>query len=151
MTDTATQHQAALTEAFARVVKAEEQERQLAAELKAHELRLKPLVSAAQKQAADAWSDVQCLMNDTGEVETVVKLDRFSCAKIHYTPPGVKCVVDPEAVPDAYAKVERKAMLNEIKRDFLEPWKAGANLPNWLAFEKGEPTLTYKLIKNKGD
>ena len=145
------QHQAALTEAFARVVKAEEQERQLAAELKAHELRLKPLITAAQKQLADAWGEVQCLMADTGEFEAVVKLDRFSSAKLHYTTPGVRCLVDAEAVPDAYAKVERKAVLNEIKRDFLELWKAGAALPNWLAFEKGEPVLTYKLVKNKGD
>ena len=150
MTDPIRQHETALVHAFAKVVQAERAEAELNAQLTAAENRLKPLIAAANKALADAWSDVECLLSETGETEATVQYDAGLVARIHYTTPGVKCVVDADACPEEYAKTERKPKLNDIKRDFLDLWKAGAHTPNWVSFEAGEPKLSWKPTKATG-
>ena len=157
MTDTATDpiaaHHTALLHAFAKVVQAERAGVAAQAELQQAEARLKPRVAAASKALADAWSDVEALLADTGETEVVLPYAAGVLARVHYTTPGVKCVVDPEACPEEYLKVEKKPKLNDVKRDFLELWKAGAHVPNWVQFVPGEARLTWEPAKQptKGD
>lgn len=150
MTDAITDHETALFDAFTRVVRAERLVAELKAELQRTAAALQSRITATAKSIADAWSDVEALMADTGETEVLIPYAADLVARVHYTTPGVKCVADAEACPEEYVRVKREPKLVEIKRDFLELWKAGAAVPNWITFEPGEARLTWSPAKSRG-
>lgn len=150
MTDAITEHETALLHAFAKVVRAEQDQTAAATELQAAEARLKPRLAAAGTALAEAWAGVRQLMAEAGETEVTIPYAPGLLARVHYTTPGVSAVVDAEACPDDLVQVTRKPKLAEVKRRHLDDWRDGRNLPNWLRFEKGEPQLTWTPTKDGG-
>lgn len=52
-------------------------------------------------------------------------------------------IIDVNAVPDEYCKIERKPKLNEIKAAY----KGAETLPNWLVFNEGSETINIDVVK----
>lgn len=139
------EHEQKLMAAFARILKAEEAEAEAKAELARHEVHANGVVTRAMLQAADAWKEIQSLMNETGEYEVLLP-GEVTDFKIGYgsTREVVK-VENPDAVPDEFCKLERKPMLKEIGehiRSLPEEQR-----PNWARLERTEAKLGWKAVK----
>lgn len=138
------QHEQAIMEAFAEILKAEQAIMEAKVEKREAEHRYNITVSPAELQVADAWVKIQTLMNETGEVEVILP-DENCDYKICYTTPRESVKVDADAVPDEFVKIERKPKLKEIG-EYLKGMPNDSRL-NWASLEKGEAKLTYKLVK----
>lgn len=97
----------------------------------------------AVNDAKLAAVEIEKEMSLTGEFEIKIE-GELTDYKIYWTTPreSVK-VINSDAVPDEFCKIERKPKLKEIG-DFIRQEKSP---PNWAMIEKGESKLTYKLIK----
>lgn len=102
-------------------------------------------VLSASKSVEDAMNNIESLMKESGEYEILLPGENGIDYKINYSTPrqSVK-IVDPNAVPDLFCKIERKPKLKEIG-DLL---KAGGS-HNWASLEYGEKKLQWKAVKHQ--
>lgn len=80
-------------------------------------------------------------MKANGVLEDIIqgKLHNY---KIAYQKQPERVVVEADAVPDEYCKIERKPKLAEIKAMLQD----GAQT-NWAKLERSEPKLNWKMVK----
>lgn len=140
------QHQTALLAAFARVLKAEQAASKAKTELDEHTTRLKGQISDAHAEEVRAWSDIQALIAQTGEVEVVLP-GAANDYRIHWSTPRESVQADVDAAPEEWVKVERKLKLKEIAEHLKQLRADGQPMPNWARFEKGQSSLCWKAVK----
>lgn len=117
------------------------------AEAKADAQRAIQKANQAEHALALAWDAVASLMAATGEYEAVLPgIDTDYLIAWSKPRESVK-VIDPEAVPDEFCKLERKPRLKEIGDMLKECRDNGITLPNWAALEPGQPKLGWKPVK----
>lgn len=143
MTDTAISIETQFFEAaFQAVLAAENELAEIKTKLDEVSTLLGNAKNGAEKRLADAWLEVEKMMAENGEYESIIVGQEIDY-KICYTTPrqSVK-IVNAEAVPDEYCKIERKPKLKEIG-DLL---KAGLQT-NYATLEYGDKKLQWKAIK----
>lgn len=141
------EHQEKLVKAFAAVISAERQISQIASERDALNAPLNERARQAEVLLAEAWVVIRGLLDESGEVSAVLP-GEVTDYEIYRTAAreSVK-VVDPEAVPEAFCKVERKPKLKEIGDYLRAQARASLPLPNWAALELGESKLAWRAKK----
>jgi hypothetical protein len=101
------------------------------------EMQLKIVMNQAQKAAEQARKEVERMMAETGEYEITE-----GNIKVAWSTPRMSVrVIDPDAVPEEFCKIERKPKLKEIK-EYLETTEC-----NWAKLEPGEIKLNWRYIK----
>ena len=103
---------------------------------------LKTEKAIAEGRVLMAWKAVKALMDETGEAELMLPANGGTWNKVYYTTPRQKVIVDDDAVPDEFCKIERKPKLREIG----EMLESGASV-NWARYETGESKLAWKNVK----
>ena len=98
-------------------------------------------IRAKQAEIDDIKAAFDADMKANGVLEDLIE-GRNHNYKISYAKQPEKVIVDADAVPDDYCKIERKPMLKEIK-DMLQ---SGAQT-NWARLERGDPQITWKMVK----
>lgn len=136
------EHEQALIDAFARVLRSEE----AISGLKSGMDMLKRDLELQERELAGAWQGVADLMASTGEPEVTLPGAGVDY-KIGWTPPRESVKVDADAVPDEFCKIERKPKLKEIAEHLNGLRDSAAALPNWGSFQLGASRLTWKAIK----
>lgn len=136
-----------LREAFKLLLEAEQREREAEKKLKDAQLILGNALSAKRKDVETAWSQIQEILNETGEVEPVIQANNVDYVIYRTKSKGKTVVADVNAVPEQYLRIKKEPNLLAIKEHF-EQYKP-ENLPNWLKFEKGEGKLTWKTVKKE--
>jgi hypothetical protein len=141
------QHQQALIDAFAEIVRAESQKSTAKVALEEAEARYAAELRVVENILSSAWEKIEKLLAETGE-PSVVLPGAVTDFEIYRTTPreSVK-VVDPSAVPDAFCKTERKPKLKEIGDYLRAQARAELPLPNWAAVEPGESKWTWRACK----
>jgi hypothetical protein len=141
------QHQQALIEAFAEIVKAENQKSAVATAAAEAETRYAAELRAVENVLTAAWGKVEKLLVETGEVSVSLP-GAVTDYEIYRTTPreSVK-VLDPAAVPEAFCKVERKPKLKEIGDYIRGQQRANLPVPNWASLERGESRLAWRAVK----
>lgn len=142
--DTIGSHEAALLQAFAAVLRAEEAIRVAKSDLQEVTARLSHDISLGELALTDAWKDVADLLAETGEFEATLP-GTANDYRLYWSTPSRRVKVEPDAVPDEFCKIERKPKLKEIG-DYLKGLPAEA-MPNWGRFEAGESKLAWKAVK----
>lgn len=134
---------------FAILLKAEEESANAKAALTEALTPLQFAVNAAEKKVADAWTEIEAAMKETGEYEVVLP-GSVTDYKIVWSAPRERVKADPEATPDEFVKIERKPKLKEIGEHLKALRDEGNPLPNWASVESGEAKLQWKAIKKSG-
>lgn len=98
----------------------------------------------AQRAATDAMIEVRDVMQHDGLVEENIR-GALVDYKIYFTTPrkSVK-VLDTDALPDEFCKIERKPNLRKINDHIAE-----GHTPNWATVEEGTPKLSYKAVMRR--
>lgn len=147
MNDTINEGEKELMEAFAKVLSREEILREAEAKLKEATTELSRLVNHAEIDLKQAWEEVDNFLRENGVTETIIP-GRHMDYKVSYgTPRESVKVIDPEAVPDEFVKLERKPKLKEIGEMLKKLRESGQALPNWATFQWGERKLGWKAVK----
>lgn len=107
---------------------------------------LKTKKALAEGKLVAAWKSVKELMDETGEAEVLLPGGNGTYNKVYYTTPRQRVVVDEDAIPDEFCKIERKPRLKDIG----EHLDSGAKI-NWARYELGESRLAWKNVKTKGN
>ncbi len=99
-------------------------------------------IAEAEYDLRESMKAIDAIMKESGEFEVGLTIGH-NHYKINYSTPrqSVK-IVDIDAVPDEFCKIERKPKLKEIG----ELLKNGNT--NWAMFELGEKKLQWKAIKH---
>lgn len=134
-------HEEYIQAAFDCVLKAEAELTEIDGKLSKSVAALRMERALAESTLYKAWKALDFLMQETGEVEVLLKADN-GWNKIYYTTPRQKVVVDDAAVPDNFCKIERKPKLKEIGEEL----DRGA-LFNWARYETGESKLAWRNVK----
>lgn len=139
----ANEHTVKLTEALGRIIGAEQE----IAACKQEMNEMKSRSAKAEKVIEAAWGEIAALLAETGEYEVLLP-GRANDYKIGYGPPRESVeIIDEEAVPDQFVKLERNPMRKEIGEHLKGLRETGEAMPNWARLEKGERRLTYRLVK----
>jgi hypothetical protein len=138
-------HQKALQTAFAAVLRAEQEEREAEAAIRAVRDQYEPLLRRSRKAQEDAWEEIAKLMAQAGAVEAVVPGDHCDYKIAHSSAAEKVEVLDVNAVPEEFLKKEpkRKEILDYLKK--LR--EAGAPMPTWATLTRGAGALCYKPLK----
>lgn len=130
--------------AFQAVLDAENELSKAKSELDKATTLLTQAKNGAEKRLSDAWLQVEKMMAENGEYETIIPLDETNGYRIGWSTPrkSVK-VVDVEALPEDLIKTEKKPKLREIGDRLKEGWQTNA-----AALEYGEKHLQYRMVKN---
>jgi serine/threonine-protein kinase len=142
--DSAARRQA-LQRAFAAVLRAEQEEREAEAALRAAREQHEPVLRRCRQAQADAWEEVARLMAQSGAAEVIVPGEHCDYKIALSSAPEKVEVPDVSAVPEEFLKKEpkRKEILEYLKK--LR--EAGAPLPGWAALTRGAGSLGYKPVK----
>ena len=140
------EHEQKLTTAFAEVLRAEDDIATAKRELDNATAGLQSAVTAAETKLMAAWDAVKALMEETGEVEVILRGEATDF-KIAYSTPRETVKVEPEAVPEEFCKMERRPKLKEIGEYLKGLRDAGQALPNWASFQMSTAKLGWKAIK----
>jgi hypothetical protein len=128
-------------------------------ELLAYWIELDSLIDAAKKQKREviyrADSDIAKLEVEREEVIAMFDAEMKANGvladdilmglhnyRVSYHTQPERVVVDADAVPDEYCKIERKPKLTEIKAMLQEGVQT-----NWARLERSEPKLNWKMVK----
>ena len=104
-------------------------------------------IAANQKIIDDLWLEIKDAVDATPEKEIIFAGD-VADLKIHYKKGIEKIdIADIEALPEEYIKTERTAKKRELLADFKKLRDEGKPLPNYALISRGEPTLTYSIMK----
>jgi serine/threonine-protein kinase len=138
-------HQEALQSALAAVLRAEQEEREAEAAMRAVRDQYEPVLRRSRQAQADAWEVIARLLAQTGAAEVVVPGEHCDYKIALSSAPEKVDVPDPSAVPEEFLKKEpkRKEILDYLKK--LR--EAGAPLPGWATITRGPGSLCYKPVK----
>ena len=141
------EHQEKIMRAFAKVLEQETNISKRKTELDAATFLLQSEIKKHETIMADAWAEIEALMNESGEYEVILP-DTVDNFKISWNRPkeSVK-VTSVDAVPDEYVKTEKSPRIREIGEYLNTLREAGRPLPNWAAFEKGKKKLQWRRVK----
>jgi hypothetical protein len=137
--------QAALRTAFAAVLRAEQEEREAEAAIRAVREQYEPALRRSRQAQEDYWKEIAKLMGQTGEAEVIVPGDHCDYKIALSSAPEKVDVSDVNVVPEEFLKKEpkRKEILDYLKK--LR--EAGAPLPHWATITRGSGSLGYKPVK----
>jgi serine/threonine-protein kinase len=140
-----TAHQEALQRAFAGVLRAEQEEREAEAALRAARDQYEPVLRRCRQAREDAWEAIAQLMAQSGAAEVVVPGDHCDYKIARSSAPEKVDVPDVAAVPEEFLKKEpkRKEILDYLKK--LR--EAGAPMPSWATLTRGAGALGYRPVK----
>jgi serine/threonine-protein kinase len=138
-------HREALQAAFAAVLRAEQEEREAEAAVRAVRDQVEAVLQRSRQAQADSWEVIAKLMAQTGESEVVLPGDQCDYKIALSSAPEKVAVPDVSAVPEEFLKKEpkRKEILDHLKklRDAGEP------MPDWATITRGAGSLCYKPVK----
>jgi hypothetical protein len=140
-----TARQEALRSALAAVLRAEQEEREAEATIRAVRDQHEPILRRCRQTQENAWEAIAKLLDQTGEVEVVVLGEHCDYKIALSSPPEKVDVPDVSAVPEEFLKKEpkRKEILDYLKK--LR--EAGKPLPDWATITRGPGSLCYKPVK----
>jgi hypothetical protein len=143
--DAVAAHREALRAAFAAVLRAEQEEREAEAALRAVRDQYEPVLRRSRQAQADSWAAIARLMAQAGEVEVVVPGDHCDYKIAPSGAPERVDVADVSAVPEEFLKKEpkRKEILDYLKK--LRG--AGEPMPGWATITRGAGSLCYRPVK----
>jgi hypothetical protein len=135
----------ALRAALAALLRAEQEEREAEAAIRAVRDQYEPALRRSRQAQADSWADIAKVMAQAGEVEAVVMGDHCDYKIAPSSAPEKVDVPDVSAVPEEFLKKEpkRKEILDYLKK--LR--ESGAPLPDWATITRGAGSLCYKPVK----
>jgi hypothetical protein len=135
----------ALQTVFAVILRAEQEEREAEAALRAVREQYEPVLRRTRQAQVDAWGEIARLMAQTGEGEVIVTGDHCDYKIALSSAPEKVEVPDVSAVPEEFLKKEpkRKEILDYLKK--LR--EAGAPPPGWATLTRGAGSLCYKPVK----
>jgi serine/threonine-protein kinase len=138
-------HQEALRTAFAAVLRAEEEERDAEAAVRAVRDQYEPVLRRSRQAQEDSWAEIARLMAQSGQTESLVPGDHCDYKIAPTTAPEKVDVPDANAVPEEFLKREpkRKEILDYLKK--LR--ESGAPMPTWATIARGASSLGYKPVK----
>jgi serine/threonine-protein kinase len=138
-------HQEALQRALATILRAEQEERQAEAAIRAVRDQYEPVLRRSRKAQEDSWEEIAQLMAQTGAVEALLPGEHCDYKIALSSAPEKADVPDVNAVPEEFLKKEpkRKEILDHLKK--LR--EAGAPMPPWATLTRGAGTLCYKPVK----
>jgi serine/threonine-protein kinase len=138
-------HQEALRAAFAALLRAEQEEREAEAALRAVRDQYEPVLRRCRQAQADCWGAIARLMAQSGEVEVVVPGEHCDYKIAPSSAPEKVDVADVSAVPEEFLKKEPKR--KEILAYLKKLREAGGPLPTWATLTRGAASLCYKPVK----
>jgi serine/threonine-protein kinase len=135
----------ALQTALAALLRAEQEEREAEAAIRAARDQYEPALRRSRQGQEECWKEIAKLMGEAGEVEVVVPGDHCDYKIAPSSAPEKVDVPDVSLVPEEFLKKEpkRKEILDHLKK--LR--EAGAPLPAWAAITRGAGSLCYKPVK----
>jgi hypothetical protein len=138
-------HREALRTAFAAVLRAEQEEREAEAAVRAVRDEYEPALRRSRQAQEDSWEEIARLMAQAGEAEVVVPGDHCDYKIARSVVPEKVEVPDVSAVPEEFLKQEpkRKEILDYLKK--LR--EAGEPMPAWATITRGAGSLCYKPVK----
>jgi Protein kinase domain len=138
-------HREALRMAFAALLRAEQEEREAEAAIRAVRDQYEPALRRSRQAQEESWKDIARLMAQAGEVEVLVMGDHCDYKIAPSSAPEKADVPDVSAVPEEFLKKEpkRKEILDYLKK--LR--ESGAPLPDWATITRGAGSLCYKPVK----
>lgn len=132
-----------LAQAFIQYSEAEQNLAETEKAFKDVEYDFKSRISQQKQAMQNAVTRIEYMMQSVGVVEEVIHGKHCDFKLAFSTPRKSVDVIDVDAVPDEFVKVERKPMKAEITKAF----KDAPQLPNWLQWKEGESKLQIKPIK----
>ncbi len=137
--------QEALRTAFVMLLRAEQEEREAEAAIRAVREQHEPLLRRSRQAQEASWKDIARLMAQLGAVEAIVPGDHCDYKIAATISPEKVEIPDVSAVPEEFVKKEpkRKEMLDYLKK--LR--EAGETLPTWATITRGAGSLGYKPVK----
>jgi hypothetical protein len=138
-------HQEALRAALGAVLRAEQEEREAEAAIRAFKDQYEPVLRRTRQAQEEAWEAIARLMTETGAGEVLVPGEHCDYKIAVSSAPEKVDVPDMSAVPEAFLKKEpkRKEILDYLKK--LR--EAGEPLPDWATITRGAGSLCYKPVK----
>jgi serine/threonine-protein kinase len=138
-------HRQTLRKALAAVLRAEQEEREAEAALRAAREQHEPALRRSRQAQADAWEEIARLMAQAGAAEAIVPGEHCDYKIALSGAPEKVDVPDVSAVPEEFLKKEpkRKEILDYLKK--LR--EAGAPPPAWATLTRGAGSLCYKPLK----
>jgi hypothetical protein len=135
----------ALRTAFAALLRAEEEEREAEAAIRAAKDQYEPALRRSRQAQEASWEAIARLMAQTGAAEVVVPGEHCDYKIALSSAPEKVDVPDVSAVPEEFLKREpkRKEILDHLRR--LR--EAGEPPPTWATITRGAGSLCYKPVK----
>src|SRR5262249_24610025 len=137
--------QEALQRALAAVLRAEQEEREAEAAIRAVRDQYELVLRRCRQAQEDSWEAIAKLMAQIGAVEVLVPGDHCEYKIALSSAPEKVDVPDVTAVPEEFVKKEPK------RKDILDYLKnlreAGEPMPTWATLTRGAGALCYKPVK----
>lgn len=137
--------QEALRTTLAAVLRAEQEEREAEAAIRAFRDQYEPVLRRSRQAQEESWEKIARLMAQLGAAEVVVPGEHCDYKIALSSVPEKVDVLDINAVPEEFVKKEpkRKEILDYLKK--LR--EAGSPLPAWATLTRGAGSLCYKPVK----
>jgi serine/threonine-protein kinase len=137
--------QKALQTAFAAVLRAEQEEREAEAAIRAVRDQYEPVLRRCRQVQEESWEAIAQLLARLGAAEVVVPGEHCDYKIARSSAPEKVEVPDVTSVPEEFLKKEPKR--KEI-HDYLKKLRdAGEPLPSWATLTRGAGALGYKPVK----
>lgn len=132
-----------LKEAFVKLREAEDELHRLECEKKQADDEMAAFLDRAKSDIERYENICATIMRENGVLEDVVE-GLVSNYKLYFgSPRRTIDIVDENAVPDEWVKIERKPK----KREIANAFKDAASLPNWLQWKEGEGRFQWRPVK----
>lgn len=143
----AEKYKATLFESFAKILKAEDVEREAKKIKQEAESTVRRMLAEAETAKETAWHKIEELMAEQGVVEELLE-GKANDYKIAWQKGRETVEIhSADAVPDEFVKVERKPMKKEIQEHMNHLRESGGELPNWASFKPASSKLGWKTVK----
>lgn len=132
-----------LKEAFVNLRAAEDDLTRLEGEKKQADFEMEQFMATAKADVAKWEGECARIMRENGVIEDTIEGVVSNYKLFFGTPRRTVDIVDEDAVPDEFVKVERKPKKAEITKAF----KDAVSLPNWLQWKDGESKFQWRPVK----